>query len=65
VNSTCRRASIFNQQGDVTLKAHVANVCFRGRLQVFHIDVVKVDRDVAYAASILKAYCKFKVFHLF
>ena len=32
---------------------HVANVhfkcfrCFRGMLQVFHKDVVKVDRDVA------------------
>ena len=35
---------------------HVANVhfkcfrCFRGMLQLFHKDVVKVDRDVAYVA---------------
>jgi hypothetical protein len=31
------------------------------------MDVAKVDRDVAYTASVLKACCKrlFKVFHLF
>jgi hypothetical protein len=35
--------------------------------QVFHIDVEKVDRDIAYTASVSNAYCKrlFKVFHLF
>jgi hypothetical protein len=44
------------QQGDVALKAHVPNICFkcfmcfRGMLQVFFIDVAKVDRDVAYVA---------------
>ena len=40
---------------------------FRGMLQVFHMDVAKVDHDVAYAASVLEACCKqlFKVFHLF
>jgi hypothetical protein len=38
------------QQGDVSLKAHVANICFRcfeGMLQVFRISVAKVNRDVA------------------
>jgi ribonuclease PH len=32
------------------LKEHIANVsfkCFRGMLQVFYIDVAKVDQDVA------------------
>jgi energy-converting hydrogenase Eha subunit C len=39
----------------------------RGMLQVFHMDVVKVDRDVAYVASVLEACCKrlFEMFHLF
>jgi hypothetical protein len=34
---------------------------------VFHMDVTKVDRDVAYDASVSEACCKrfFKVFHLF
>jgi len=41
--------------------------CFRGVLQVFHTDIAKVHRDVAYAASVSEACCKrlFKVFHLF
>jgi hypothetical protein len=40
------------QQGDIALKPHVASVyfkcfrCFRGMLQVFYMDVAKVDRDV-------------------
>jgi hypothetical protein len=36
-------------------------------LQVFHMDVAKVDRDLAYVASVSEACCKhlFKVFHLF
>jgi hypothetical protein len=46
VNSKCRRASIPKQQEDVTLKNHVANICFRGTLQVCRIGVAKVDRDV-------------------
>jgi hypothetical protein len=29
------------------LKGHLANICFRGMLQVFRIGVAKVDRDVA------------------
>jgi hypothetical protein len=51
---------------------YVVNVCFkcfryfRGMLQVFHIDVTKVDRGVVYVASVLEACCKrlFKIFHL-
>jgi hypothetical protein len=37
--------------------------CFIGMLQVFYMDVVKVDRDVA---SVLEICCKrpFKMFHL-
>jgi hypothetical protein len=40
---------------------YVANVCssvlgvITGMLQVFHMDVVKVDRDVAYVASVSEA----------
>jgi hypothetical protein len=47
--------------------SYVANVCFRGMLQAFHIDVAEVDRDVAYSASVSKTRCKrlFKIFHLF
>ena len=49
---------------------HVAIVCFkclrcfRGMLQVFHVDVAKVDRDVA---MVVYVYCKllFPMFHLF
>ena len=47
VNSTRRRASIPKQQGNITLKARVANVCFkcfkyfRGVLQLFYIGVCK------------------------
>jgi hypothetical protein len=58
MNSTRQQASIPEQQGDVTLKAHVANVCFKyfrcfiGMLQVFHMNVAKVDRDVVYVTSV-------------
>ena len=33
---------------------------------MFHMDVAKVDRDVAYVASVSEACCKrlFKMFHL-
>jgi hypothetical protein len=47
------------QQGDIALKAHVASICFkclicfRGMLQVFQIDIVKVDRDIAYVAMVV------------
>jgi hypothetical protein len=42
------------QQGDVALKVHVARVCFKcfiGMLQVFHMDIAKVDWDLAYVAN--------------
>jgi hypothetical protein len=51
------------QQRDVALKLHVASVyfkCFkyfRGMLQVFYIDVVKVDRDVAHVAMVFSSVC--------
>jgi hypothetical protein len=34
---------------------------------VFHVDVAKVDRDIAYFASVSEECCKslFKIFHLF
>ena len=46
---------------------HVASVCFRGVLQVFHIDVAKVDRDVAHVAMAIHVCfkCMFRMFHLF
>jgi hypothetical protein len=55
------------------LLPYVANVCFkcfryfRGMLQVFRMDVAKVDREVAYVASVSDACCKrlFEMFHLF
>ena len=54
------------------LKANVAIVCFecfrcfRGMLQVFHMGVVKVDRDVAYVAMVVHVCCKglLPMFHL-
>ena len=62
------------------LKEHVANVCFKcfryfkGKLQVFYIDVAKVDRDVAkldrnvahIAIAIHICFkCMFQMFYLF
>jgi hypothetical protein len=55
------------------MKAHVAGIyfkcfiCFRGMLQVFHMDVSKVYRDVAHVAMIVHVCCKrlFQMFHLF
>jgi hypothetical protein len=57
------------QQGDVTLKPHAASVClkcfkcFIGMLQVFYIDIVKVDRDVAQVTMCFKRM--FQMFHMF
>jgi hypothetical protein len=74
MNFKCRRASISSkEQRDVALKMHVASVhfkclrCFRGMLQLFHMDVAKADRDVAYVAIVVHACCKllFSMFHLF
>jgi hypothetical protein len=41
--------------------------CFRGMLQVYHVNVAKVDQDVACVASVSKAYCNhlFKIFYRF
>ena len=52
---------------------HVASVCFKcftcfiGMLQVFYIDVAKVDRDVAHVAMAIHVCfkCRFQIFHLF
>jgi hypothetical protein len=40
--------------------------CFRRMLQVFHLDVAKVDLDIAYAAISIHAGFKrmFQVFHI-
>jgi hypothetical protein len=52
------------QQGDLVLEAHVAYVCFkcfryfRVVLQVFYIDVAKVDRDVPHVAMAIHTYFK-------
>ena len=61
------------QQGDVAqncmLQAYVSIVSdvFRGMLQVFRMDVTKVDRDVAYVAMAIHACRKslFQMLHLF
>jgi hypothetical protein len=59
------------QQVDVALKTYVANICFkrfrcfRGMLQVFHKNIVKVDQDIAYVAMVVHICCKrlFPMFH--
>jgi hypothetical protein len=63
----------YKQQGDVVLKVHVKSIysncftCFIGMSQVFHMDVAKVNQDVAYVAMAIYACCKclFQMFHLF
>ena len=51
------------------LQMYVSSVSdlIRDMLQVFHMDVTKVDRDVVYVASVSEACCKrlFKMFYLF
>jgi hypothetical protein len=53
----------FSQAGHVALKPHVASVyfkcfkCFRGMLQVFYIDVAKVDQDVVHVAMVFSSVC--------
>jgi hypothetical protein len=57
------------QQGDITLKVHVASICFkcfRDMLQVLQMDIAKVDQDVAYVAMVVQV-CRnglFPMFHL-
>ena len=54
------------------MKAHVASIyykcfrCFRGMLQVFHMDVAIIDRDVAHVSMVVHVCCKrlFQMFHL-
>jgi hypothetical protein len=50
-------------------KTYVSSVfkCFIGMLQVFYVDIVKVDRDIAYVAMVVHVCCKllFPMFHLF
>jgi hypothetical protein len=54
------------------VKTHVVSIhfkcfrCFRGMLQVFQINVAKVDQDVAYIAMAVHVCCKrlFLMFHL-
>jgi hypothetical protein len=58
------------QQRDVALKSHAASVCFtcfRDMLQVFCLDVAKVDRDVACVAMVVHVCCKrmLPMFHMF
>jgi hypothetical protein len=63
----------FKQQSGIALKAYVAIICFkcfscfRGILQGFYMDVVKVDRVVAYVAMVVHLCCKrlFSMYHLF
>jgi hypothetical protein len=51
------------------LQTYVSSVldCIRCMLQMFHMDIAKVDQDVASVASVSEACCKrlFKMFHLF
>jgi hypothetical protein len=50
--------------------SHVVSICFRcfrNMLQVFYMDVIKVDRDVAYVAMAIHVCfkCMFQMFYLF
>jgi hypothetical protein len=57
------------QQGDILLKLHVVSIClncfkyFRGILQVFYIDVTKLDQDVVHIAIVFSSVSQ--KFHLF
>ena len=48
------------QQGDVALKVNDGRVCFNYFicLQMFHMDVAKIDRDVANVAIVVHDCCK-------
>jgi hypothetical protein len=52
---------------DVCFLASVSRGCFRGMLQVFYVDVAKLDRDVAYVAMVVHVCCNllFLIFDLF
>jgi hypothetical protein len=49
------------------LQAYGSSVSDGRTLQVFHVDIAKVDRDVAYVAIAIHIYWKhlFPMFHLF
>jgi hypothetical protein len=51
----------------VCFVANVSRGYFRGMLQVFYVDVTKLDRDVAYVAMVVHVFCKllFLIFYLF
>jgi hypothetical protein len=59
-----------NLQGDIVLKAHVTSVCFKcfrcfiWMSHVSHLDIAKVDRDVAIAIHVC-CNCMFQMFPLF
>jgi hypothetical protein len=58
------------EEGRTTHVLRVYFKCFRcsiDMLQVFHMDIAKVDRDVAYVAMLVDVCCKllFPMFHLF
>jgi hypothetical protein len=56
------------QQVDATIKAHVTSLClkclrcFIGMLQVFHMDVAKLDRYVAHVAMVVHIVASLCVF---
>jgi hypothetical protein len=65
-SSSIMTNSIDPNRGDIVLKTHVPSICFRDILQVFQMDVAKVDRDVAYVAIVVQVCRKglFPMFHM-
>jgi hypothetical protein len=63
-NSASTSLHSFKQQVDATLKAHVVSICFKcfrcfiSMLQVFYMDVTKVDREVAYVIMVVHVCCQ-------
>jgi hypothetical protein len=58
--SQATRIYSHKQQGDIALKLQVASFCFKcfiGMLQVFYIDIVEVDREVAHIAMVFSSIC--------
>jgi hypothetical protein len=50
------------------LQAYVSGgLCFRDMLQLFYIDIAKIDQDVAHVAMAIHICfnCMFQMFHLF
>ena len=68
VHVCCKRLSpIFHLFFQTMLQVCLSGgyICCTYMLQVFHTNVVKVDRDVAYVAMVVHIYCKllFPMFH--